>query len=64
VAYPGEGALYLGLRGSTLKPLGGMRLCQVAWIDQHRRRNKDYEWLCASGEAFDYVAIIEGLARV
>ena len=25
-----------------------------AWISQNRKMSKDYERLCASGEAFDY----------
>jgi hypothetical protein len=34
----------------------------IAWIDQNRRRSKDYERLCASGEALVYAAMI-GLMR-
>ena len=30
----------------------------IAWIDQNRRMSKDYERLCASGEAFVYAAMI------
>ena len=30
----------------------------LSWIDQNRRMSKDYERLCASGEAFVYAAMI------
>jgi len=30
----------------------------IAWIDQQRRMRKDYEQLCASGEALVYAAMI------
>jgi putative transposase len=40
----------------------------IAWIEQNRRMSKDYERLCASGEAFVYAAMIclmtRRLARV
>ena len=29
----------------------------IAWTDQNRRMSKDYERLCASGEAFVYAAM-------
>jgi putative transposase len=35
----------------------------IAWIDQQRRMSKDYERLCASGEAFVYAAMIRLMAR-
>src|SRR3712207_891487 len=39
-----------------------------SWIDQYRRMSKDYERLCASGEAFVYAAMsrlmLRRLARV
>ena len=39
-----------------------------SWIDQNRRMSKDYERICASGEAFVYAAMIclmtRRLARV
>jgi len=35
----------------------------IAWIDQNRRMSKDYERLCASGEAFVYAAMIRLMAR-
>ena len=35
----------------------------LAWIDQHRRMSKDYERLCASGEAFVYAAMIRLMTR-
>jgi len=34
-----------------------------SWIDQNRRMRKDYERLCASGEAFVYAAMIRLMAR-
>ena len=35
----------------------------IAWIDQIRRMSKDYERLCASGEAFVYAAMIRLMTR-
>jgi transposase len=35
----------------------------IAWIDQQRRMSKDYERLCASGEAFVYAAMIRLMVR-
>jgi putative transposase len=35
----------------------------IAWIDQQRRMSKDYERLCASGEAFVYAAMIRLMTR-
>jgi putative transposase len=35
----------------------------IAWIDQQRRMSKDYEKLCASGEAFVYAAMIRLMTR-
>ena len=34
-----------------------------SWIDQNRRMSKDYEKLCASGEAFVYAAMIRLMTR-
>ena len=34
-----------------------------SWIDQNRRMSKDYERLCASGEAFVYAAMIRLMSR-
>jgi putative transposase len=34
-----------------------------SWIDQYRRMSKDYERLCASGEAFVYAAMIRLMVR-
>jgi transposase len=34
-----------------------------SWIDQNRRMSKDYQRLCASGEAFVYAAMIRLMAR-
>ena len=36
---------------------------RLAWIDQQRRMSKDYERLCASGEAFVYAAMIRLMTR-
>jgi putative transposase len=33
------------------------------WLGQNRRMSKDYERLCASAEAFVYVAMIRLMAR-
>jgi putative transposase len=35
----------------------------IAWIDNNRRMSKDYERLCASGEAFVYAAMIRLMTR-
>ena len=35
----------------------------ISWIDQNRRMSKDYERLCASGEAFVYAAMIRLMTR-
>jgi putative transposase len=35
----------------------------IAWIDHNRRMRKDYERLCASGEALVYAAMIRLMAR-
>jgi putative transposase len=35
----------------------------IAWIDQNRRMSKDYERLCASGEALVYAAMIRLMTR-
>ena len=34
-----------------------------SWIDQNRRMSKDYEKLCASGEAFVYAAMSRLMLR-
>jgi putative transposase len=34
-----------------------------SWIDHNRRMSKDYEKLCASGEAFVYAAMIRLMVR-
>ena len=34
-----------------------------SWLVQNRRMSKDYERLCASAEAFVYVAMIRLMAR-
>jgi putative transposase len=35
----------------------------IAWIEQNRRMSKDYERLCASGEALVYAAMIRPMTR-
>jgi putative transposase len=35
----------------------------ISWIDQQRRMSKDYERLCARGEAFVYAAMIRLMTR-
>jgi hypothetical protein len=35
----------------------------ISWIDQQRRMSKDYERLCASGEALVYAAMIRLMVR-
>jgi putative transposase len=34
-----------------------------SWIDQNMRMSKDYERMCASGEAFVYAAMIRLMTR-
>jgi hypothetical protein len=34
-----------------------------SWIDQNRRMSKDYERLCASGDAFVYACMISLMTR-
>jgi transposase len=34
-----------------------------SWIEKNRRMSKDYERLCASGEAFVYAAMIRLMTR-
>ena len=34
-----------------------------SWLGQNRRMSKDYERLCASGEAFVYAAMIRLMTR-
>jgi putative transposase len=34
-----------------------------AWLSQNRRMSKDYERLCAAGEAFVYAAITRLMVR-
>ena len=35
----------------------------IAWIEKNRRMSKDYERLCASGEAFVYAAMTRLMVR-
>ena len=34
-----------------------------SWLDQNRRMSKDYERLCATGEAFIYAAMTRLMVR-
>jgi putative transposase len=34
-----------------------------AWISHNRRMSKDYEWLCATGEAFIHAAMTRLVVR-
>jgi putative transposase len=34
-----------------------------SWLSQNRRMSKDYEWLCATSEAFIYAAMIRLMVR-
>src|SRR5215210_2732777 len=49
------------IRGLASSMGGGADL--LSWIGQNRRMSKDYERLCASAEAFVYVAMIRLMAR-
>ena len=65
----GQGRREGGLAG-TVAPKGFQVLPNrwvvertIAWIDHNRRMSKDYERLCASGEAFVYAAMIRLMTR-
>jgi putative transposase len=46
-----------------LYPAGGVVERTFSWLSQNRRMSKDYERLCASAEAFVYVAMIRLMVR-
>jgi transposase len=53
----------LRLKGFVVLPRRWVVERTIAWIDQNRRMSKDYERLCASGEALVYAAMIRLMTR-
>jgi putative transposase len=51
------------LRGYVPLPRRWVVERTFSWLGQNRRMSKDYERLCASAEAFVYVAMIRLMAR-
>jgi putative transposase len=49
--------------GFRVLPLRWVVERTFSWIDHNRRMSKDYERLCASGEAFVYAAMIRLMTR-
>jgi len=50
-------------RGFVVLPRRWVVERTFAWIDQYRRMSKDYERLCATGEAFIYAAMTRLMVR-
>jgi transposase len=50
-------------RGFVLLPRRWVMARTFSWIEQNRRLSKDYERLCASGEAFVYAAMTRLMVR-
>ena len=50
-------------RGFRLLPRRWVVERTFAWLSQNRRMSKDYERLCATGEAFVYVAMTRLMVR-
>jgi putative transposase len=50
-------------RGFVVLPRRWVVERTIAWIDQYRRMSKDYERLCATGEAFIYAAMTRLMVR-
>jgi transposase len=70
----GRGVGQGGSKGRLANADGAARLCDstprrwvvertFSWLSQNRRMSKDYERLCASAEAFVYVAMIRLMVR-
>jgi putative transposase len=53
----------LARRGFEVLPRRWVVERTFAWLSQNRRMSKDYERLCATGEAFVYAAMIRLLVR-
>jgi putative transposase len=50
-------------RGFVVLPRRWVVERTFAWLDQYRRMSKDYERLCATGEAFIYAAMTRLMVR-
>ncbi len=50
-------------KGFQILPRSWVEERTFSWIDQNRRMSKDYERLCASGEALVYAAMIRLMMR-
>jgi transposase len=50
-------------KGFEVLPLRWVVERTIAWIEHNRRMSKDYENLCASGEALVYAAMIRLMTR-
>ena len=50
-------------RGFELLPRRWVVERTFSWLSQNRRMSKDYERLCATGEAFIYVAMIRLMVK-
>jgi putative transposase len=50
-------------RGFRVLPRRWVVECTFAWLSQNRRMSKDYERLCATGEAFVYAAMSRLMVR-
>jgi putative transposase len=50
-------------RGFVVLPRRWVVERTFAWLDQNRRMSKDYERLCATGEAFIYAAMTRLMVR-
>ena len=70
----GGGVVERGLADRLAEVAPAQGLCEVlarrwvverafSWLSQNRRTSRDYERLCASGEAFIYVAMCRLMAR-
>ena len=53
----------MGPKGFQVLPRRWVVERTIAWIEQNRRMAKDYERLCASGEALVYAAMIRLMTR-
>ncbi len=50
-------------RGFVILPRRWVVERTFAWLDKNRRLSKDYERLCATGEAFIYAAMARLMVR-
>ena len=57
------GKFYVPPRGYVALPRRWVVERTFSWLGQNRRMSKDYERLCASAEAFVYMAMIRLMVR-